>query len=260
MLDFLKHQKPKDVKALRHCILEFIKEQLKKHESGEGGNIRGLQLYITCAENEKHLYESAVFQEEQDRFKEEIQKIGDDFAIALPELWTLQILFDETAPPECIKFDKADVALFISTKKKPAIHKEQTAYIKILSGEAEKEMYTVTSSNQKFNIGRESKVRTADGYYRENFIAFPDKSGNKGNKSVSRQHAHIEWNDESGSFCLFADEGGIPPMNKIKVRTVEGNLVKLLTTQIGYNLQEGDQIILGESVLLEFRYSETPGG
>jgi hypothetical protein len=259
MLDFLKQEKhPKDVKALRNTILEFIKEQLKKHESGEGANIRGLQLYIICPENEKHLYESAVYLEEQDRFKEdEIQKIADDFAIALPEMWTLQIFFAEEAPPETVKADKADVALFISTKKKPAIHKEETASIKILIGEAEKEVYTITSSGGKINIGRESKVQTADGYYRENFISFPGKSSNRSNKSISRQHAHIEWNEDASAFFLYADEGGVPPMNKIKVRTEEGNLVRLLTTQIGHHLKEGDQIILGESALLEFRFSET---
>jgi hypothetical protein len=54
---------------------------------------------------------------------------------------------------------------------------------------------------------------------------------------------------------LFADEGGIPPHNKMKVRTQGGIPVKLQTTQIGHRLQEGDQIILGESALLEFKNS-----
>ncbi|MEP6513481.1 MAG: FHA domain-containing protein [Parafilimonas sp.] len=259
MLDFLKQQKhPKDVKAIRSCILEFIKEQLQKTEGGEGSNIKGLQLYVTCPENEKHLYESALYAEEQDRFKEdEVQKIADDFAIALPEIWTMEILFTESAPPETIKADKVDAAIFVSTKKKPAIHKEQTASIKILIGEAEKETYTITSSGGKINIGREGKAQTAEGYYRENFIAFPDKSSNKSNKSISRQHAHIEWNEDAAAFYLFADEGGIPPMNKIKVRTAEGNLIRLLATHAGHHLKEGDQIILGESALLEFKYPET---
>jgi len=44
-------------------------------------------------------------------------------------------------------------------------------------------------------------------------------------------------------------------MNKIKVRAVGGSPVKLQTTEIGHPLQEGDQIIIGESALLEFTYS-----
>jgi hypothetical protein len=152
--------------------------------------------------------------------------------------------------------DEADIAVFISTQKKPAIYREKTALIKILEGEAEKESYIIHSSNKKINIGRDSKVHTPDGFYRENHIVFPDKSINRSNRSISRQHAHIEWNEEASAFFLFADDGGIPPLNKIKVRTTEGNLIKLLTTEVGYHLHEGDQVILGESALIQFGYME----
>jgi len=258
MLDLFKQQKTKDVKLLRSYILDFIKEQLKKTESGEGNNIRGLHLYSTCSEQEKYIYASALYLEEEGRFKEEeVQKIADDFAIALPENWWMEIVFTQEAPPEAIKATEADIALFISTQRKRTIHQEKTAIIKVLQGEAEKEQYILhSSSGKKINIGRESKVNTPDGFYRENYIAFPDKSNNKSNKSISRQHAHIEWNEDASAFFLFADEGGIPPMNKIKVRTTDGNLVKLLTTEIGYHLHEGDQVILGESALLQFGYME----
>ena len=76
---------PSDVKTIRDAMLNFIKEQLSKTEGGEGGNIKGLQLFIACPEEEKHLYESAVYWEEEDQFKEdEVQKIADDYAIDLP--------------------------------------------------------------------------------------------------------------------------------------------------------------------------------
>jgi len=146
--------------------------------------------------------------------------------------------------------------LFISTEKRRAIHKERSALIKVLEGEAENESYIIHSSTRKINIGRENKVHTPDGFYRENDIAFPGSSANKSNRSISRQHAHIEWNEDASAFLLFADDGGIPPLNKIKVRTADGNLVKLLTTEIGYHLHEGDQIILGESALIQFGYVE----
>lgn len=54
---------------------------------------------------------------------------------------------------------------------------------------------------------------------------------------------------------LFADDGGVPPRNKVKVRSVkEHNSVKLTFTELGHALHEGDQIILGESAVLEFSY------
>ena len=98
-------------------------------------------------------------------------------------------------------------------------------------------------------------AQVADGYLRQNQIAFPDSSSNKSNRSVSRQHAHIEWSEEFAAFFLYADEGGIPPSNKIKVKPEHGQEVRLITTEIGYHLKEGDQIILGESALLEFSYT-----
>ena len=156
------------------------------------------------------------------------------------------------APGEAIKAADVDAALFISTKKKPKVHTGATAIIRVLNGEAEKEVYTITFRRSKINIGREKKAQTADGFYRENFIAFSNDSKNESNRSVSRQHAHIEWDLEAGAFYIYADEGGIPPYNKMKVRTEGGTPVKLQTTQIGHRLQEGDQVILGESALVEF--------
>ena len=87
---------------------------------------------------------------------------------------------------------------------------------------------------------------------RRNAIAFKPSEANR---SVSRQHAHIEWNADSGSFLVFADEGGIPPNNKMKVRTPEGALIKMQAIEVGHRLQQGDQIILGDSAVLEFSYS-----
>jgi hypothetical protein len=255
MFDLFK-SKPTDIKGIRASLLQFIKDQFQKVEGGEGSNIRGLCLYIFCSEEEKHLYEGAVYADEEDRFKEEeVQKIADDYAIALPETWTLELEFVDEAPPEALKAPDIDAGLFISTKKKPKVFHEATAFIRVLNGEAEKETYSISSTSGKINIGRERKVQTADGFYRENYIAFPDSSEHESNRSVSRQHAHIEWDAENAAFYLFADEGGIPPHNKMKVRTEGGLPVKLQTTQIGHRLQEGDQIILGESALLEFRSS-----
>lgn len=257
MFDLFKQSnRPQDVKAIRSTILQFVKEQLQKAEGGEGENIKGLSLYLTPKQEEKHLYEAAVYADDEERFKEEeIQKIADDYAIALPGNWTLELNFIDAVPPEAIPASDVDAALFISTKKKPKVHKEATAYIRVLNGEAEKEMYTINSTPGKINIGREKRVQTSDGFMRENFIAFTGNSNSDSNRSVSRQHAHIVWDNESGSFILFPDEGGLPPMNKIKVREAGGNMFKLQAAEIGHHLHEGDQIILGESALLEFTYS-----
>ncbi|MEI6949249.1 FHA domain-containing protein [Paraflavisolibacter sp. H34] len=264
MFGFFKKDKDKenepvalDVKLIRERLLQFIKEQLQKVEGGEGRNIKGLHLFIACSEAEKHMYEAAVYAEEEHRFQqEEVQKIADDFALDLPEGWILDIRFDDSLPPEAVKVPTLDAALFVETRKR-ALRKSATAYIRILNGEAEQESYTLTSEGGRVNIGREKKVQTGDGFFRLNAIAFPADSRHESNKFISRQHAHIEWDNDSGAFLLFADEGGIPPRNKIKVRTADGTLVKLQAMEVGHQLQEGDQIILGDSAALEFSFRES---
>ena len=245
---------PRDVKGLRDAFLRFIKQELQKVEGGEGRHIKALQIFIDCQDEEKHLYESAVYFEENHIFKNEIQRIADDFAIDLPDSWTLDISFVDAFPEETIKMKGLDAALFIQTRKH-TIKKSSTAYLRVLSGEAEKEQYVLTSGAEKYTIGREHRVQVEGGFFRINTIAFPGDKNNECNKFISRQHAHIKWDEDTSCFMLFADEGGIPPGNKLKVRSeVDETLERLNSTQIGHRLREGDQIILGESATLQFSY------
>ena len=258
MFDLFKkstESKPHDVKSVRDSLLRFIKDELQKLEGGEGANVKGLHLFMAPAEEERHLYEAAVYLDQESRFQaEEVQRIADDYAIDLPEGWVMEITLVDALPAECKKIPDLDAGLFIKTKKH-TIQKSATAYIKILSGEAEKEEYKIESGSGKVTIGREKKVQAEDGFFRINTIAFPATSQNDCNKYVSRSHAHVEWDNDSGSFLLFADEGGAPPRNKIKVKSTNVQTpVKLQSTHTGHALQEGDQIILGESVVLEFSY------
>ena len=244
-----------DVKSIRDRLLRFIKDQLQQWEGGEGGNIRSMHLYLTCTPEEKGLYEAAVHAGEEDRFQQDdVQRIADDYAIELPPDWNFDLVFATELPPGAAVAKDLPAALLISTgSRKPAIQQSAKAYLKILNGEAEQERYTFSSDGGKVNMGRDLKVQTADGFYRENTVAFPAASQHESNKFISRQHAHIEWSAESGQFLLFADEGGVPPRNKVKVRPKGGGeVVKLQSSHVGYPLQHGDQIILGDSALLEF--------
>jgi predicted GNAT family N-acyltransferase len=247
-----------DVKSLRQSLLLFIKDQLQKWEGGEGAHIKGMQLFFAPSAEDRHLYEAAVFFDSPDKFKdEEIQRIADDYAIDLPAEWVLDLLFVELLPSEAIKSKDLPVALHVSTKKQPILTSLTTAYLRVINGEAEKEVYTLTDKTGKVCIGREKRVQTDEGFLRENTIAFPSTSQNQSNKYISRQHAHVEWNKEVGGFFLYADEGGIPPRNKIKIQTDNGDIIRLGSTQVGHHLQEGDQIVLGESALLQFSYADS---
>lgn len=257
MFDFLKQKDegPVDVKTLRHQMVQFIKAQLQKWEGGEGGAIKGLQLFLAPQPDDRHLYEGAVYIDDKDKFKEEeVQRIADDYAIELPPGWTLELLFTDSLPDEAIKAKDLLIALHVSTKKQPVLTAQTTAYVTIINGEAEKETYALSANGGKVCIGREKRVQTPEGFLRENAIAFLSTAQNKSNQFISRQHAHIEWNKEAGAFFLYADEGGIPPRNKVKVQSEDGRVERLQSTQVGHLLQEGDQIVLGETALLKFGY------
>ena len=259
MLNFLKpgnDQPSLDVKIVRNRLLQFIKEQLQRREGGEGSNIRGMELYLAPKPDEKDFYESIVYFYDTNRFKnEEVQRIADDYAISLPAQWNLNLVFVDELPEAAVRSKDLPVALHIGTKRQPKLNNPRTAYLRVLSGEAEHNEYTISDTTGRVHIGSDREVKTADGFFRINTIAFLVKSATDPNRYISPQHAHIEWNDDSGCFCLFADEGGTPPRNKVKVQTADGSLVKLQTVHIGHPLKEGDQIMLGESSLLRFSYS-----
>ncbi|MFT3680545.1 MAG: FHA domain-containing protein [Ferruginibacter sp.] len=246
-----------DVKSIRNTLLQFIKEKLQLSQGGEGNNITGIYLFINCSENEKQLYEAALFANTPGRFKtEEVQRIADDYDISLNPSWKLEINFTDKYPSQAEQVQGTHTAVFISTKKAGLNNGQKRAVIKILNGRAEKEVYNIESGSSRINIGREAKVQAAGNYMRQNNIAFtPDET----NRAISRQHAHIEWQTDNNSFVVFADEGGIPPYNKMKIRTTNGALIKMQAVEVGHRLQEGDQIILGDSAVLEFSYPGNEG-
>jgi len=248
-------ERPGDVKQIRSQLLQFIKEKLQRAEGGEGANITGIHLFINCPDSERHLYEAAVFANVAGKFKsEEVQRMADDYAIKLPASWKFEVAFTDKFPAQSYTAKDLDAALFFTTRKAGLHHKRSRAFLKILSGQAEKETYPIDSNDGKVNIGREPKTQVAGGFIRKNAIAFVSTGSFDMNRSVSRQHAHIEWEPGSGSFLVFADEGGIPPNNKMKVKTSEGVLIKMQATEVGHRLEEGDQIILGDAAVLEFSY------
>ncbi|SFH05767.1 FHA domain-containing protein [Pedobacter insulae] len=247
-------EKPTDVKGIRHGLLQFIKQELQKAEGGEGAHIKGLSIYLNCDPAQRHVYEAAVYLDDQEKLQQEIQKISDDYALDLPPNWTLSISFEEPFPEESIAFEELNAALFVKTSKH-YIKQQIKAYIKALSGETHQPFYELDSECGKYNIGRDEKAQSDEGYFRTNHIAFPSSSSNESNKYISRQHAHLEYNPDTLQFLIFADEGGVPPRNKVKVLSAKTEeVIKLHSTHIGHELSAGDQIILGESVVLEFSY------
>lgn len=251
-------QHPMDVKLVREHILQFIKEELQKSEGGEGAHIHTLKLIAAPAATEKHLYEAAVYVAEPERLKKEVQRIADNFAVNLPRDWVLETHIQEELPAAGIRYQELPLALAIESEvveapAAPVVH--TSARLVVVSGRAEAVEYMITSADGRVNLGREKTATTSGGSVRKNHIVFPDDPEFPGNRFVSRIHAHLEWDAKRGGFLLFADEGGVPPGNKTKIQTLgDESQFKLNSTQVGHFLHDDDQLILGESVVLQFNY------
>lgn len=256
MFDFFKNKKDNkelDAKGLRDLILQFVKEELQRLDGGEGKGLSALQLYVAAEEGERFLYETSLYSTEPSRLQEEIQRIGDNYAIELPADWKLEVLFVSELPSGSIIKAALKTGLVFKAASRAQANQAITTKAKvcILNGQAEKQEYILEPVTNRINIGREKNVQAKDGSYRINGIAFPGELEN--NKYVSRQHAHIEWDSVTAQFKIYADEGGVPPGNKTKIRSAKDETVqKLNSTLIGYPLVDGDQVILADVAVLEF--------
>jgi hypothetical protein len=261
MFDFFKNKtdnKNLDAKGLRDLLLQFVKEELQRLDGGEGRGIAAMQLLVAAGDGDRFLYETALYVNEPGKLQEEIQRIGDNYAIDLPENWKLELLFVQVLPAGSIQDQSLKIGVVFSSASpvdvKSAIPAK--AAIRILQGVAEQQEYILEPAAGRINIGREKNVQASDGSYRINAIAFPAE--NDSNKYISRQHAHLEWDSTAAAFKLYADEGGVPPGNKTKIRSARDESVqKLNSTQIGHPLGDGDQVILADTAVLVFQLITT---
>lgn len=264
MFDFFKNAASKggsstnpDVKEIRDAILRLLKERIQELDGGEGKYIDTLQLYVYPTAEERYKYEAALYTADPRQFKDEVQRIADNFDLDLPADWKLDVLFVEERPEGAKVAPEINAALLLINKSLLVQEQEvvaSAAQITILHGSAEKEHYILQPGTSRINIGRESQIQSADGSIRLNAIAFA-ADAHESNKYISRQHAHIEWDKKSATFMLYADEGGVPPGNKTKIRiATDESIHKLNSTQVGYLLKAGDQVILGESAVIDFQW------
>lgn len=256
MFDFFKKNKenaPLDAKGLREEILQFIKEELQQLDGGEGKYLKALELFVSVKAEELFSYETALYSAAPEKFQEEVQRIADNFALDLPEGWKLMVHYVNEFPEGVIQRAQLKVGLILKSSGTPVIAAVSLkASLKVVTGRAEQEVYEIEAGTGRINMGRESNVQGSDGSFRINTIAFPAEF-QESNKYISRQHAHLEWDQQQGCFKLYADEGGVPPGNKTKVRAAKDETTyKLNSTQIGYTLKTGDQIILADVAVLEF--------
>jgi hypothetical protein len=112
--------------------------------------------------------------------------------------------------------------------------------ITVLRGVTEQRTYSFVAN--RIDFGRCAEVRDSrNRLVRTNHVAFAEGSGDI-NQSVSRQHAHIACEPNSGVFLLHDDGSG---HGTGIVR--EGRTVPVPRGSRGVRLQSGDEVVLGEA-------------
>ena len=123
----------------------------------------------------------------------------------------------------------------------------------VIAGTAEQQELCL--KKKRINLGRLVEVIDADGRLtRKNDVAFRDDAPAP-NPSVSRAHAHIEFDPEKSLFRVFDDRSahGTTVLRDGSVISVPQGLSK------GVALQHGDEIVLGQARLrFEEGCSEAP--
>jgi hypothetical protein len=112
----------------------------------------------------------------------------------------------------------------------------------VVRGTAERKTYSFAAS--RLDLGRCVEVRdTRNRLIRTNHVAFVEGSGEV-NKSVSRRHAHIDYEPASGGYRL-RDDGSVHGTSVVR----NGNTVPVPPGSLGVRLRTGDEIVLGEARL-----------
>ncbi|HEY1308622.1 MAG TPA: FHA domain-containing protein [Vicinamibacterales bacterium] len=111
------------------------------------------------------------------------------------------------------------------------------------SGSTDKPSYTFTLQG-RINLGRCEEVRdNRHRLLRTNHVVFKEGPGSA-NDTVSRRHAHIDYNDRAGDYRISDDRSA---QGTTIVRS--GTTIAVPTGSRGIRLQSGDEIFLGDARL-----------
>jgi hypothetical protein len=111
----------------------------------------------------------------------------------------------------------------------------------VVNGAAEHRTYGFACD--RIDLGRGSEVRdTRNGLVRTNHVAFTESPAAAANRSVSRQHSHIEYDPRSRTFRLH-DDGSLHGTRIVR----KGKTLPVPFGARGVRLQPGDDIVLGDA-------------
>ena len=237
-------QEPPEVAEIRFALLDEVRK--KSYRSG-GKRVfpyNSVRIHVRGVEDSRTALFKADFFKKY--FLEEIRRSLAKAECKYPE----DIEVDVSVTSE---FPGPDgLWLWIETeteKRAPRLPVRRSARLTVLEGKANRCELPLTKA--RINIGRTVTVYRNEGLSRRNDLAFTEETDV--NRTVSREHAHIEYNEAAAEYRIFNDrwykrndkgEGscGIWIVRDGLSREVHRN-------ERGTRLRSGDEIHLGKAVL-----------
>jgi FHA domain len=130
------------------------------------------------------------------------------------------------------------------SQEQPA-ESERAACLRVQRGSAN--LQELPIAKRRVHIGREPEVYVNGGIRRRNDLAFAEE--NEVNRSVSREHAHIDYDRVTGEYRLFNDRWYARGTDCATRIVRDGVSVEVHRDTRGTRLESGDEIHLGGAIV-----------
>jgi len=237
---------------IRRAILDDVESRVIA--VGEGKRIfpnNLLRVHLLVADPEERVRFEAVVREAWN-LKREISERLADRGCPLPAGFDVEVAFDEEAHPRF-----ADRRFYVEylTREAPAEEPVKPAApaggppesrpileLTVLKGTATQRVYEIEGT--RAFLGRLEEVVDHDGRVRRrNDVAFLEVG--EINSTVSREHARIAWDAESGGYWLRAEQNA----SGTRIYRGGGTIDVSSHDRRGVRLQPGDEILLGRAAV-----------
>jgi FHA domain len=235
---------PRGPLEVLHGVLEAVEERVEP--AGRGKHVfpfNKIKVSVVAASRDERTRFAGVLDGNPsllDRISTRLREAGCDVV-------GLQVRLVYVAQPDSawgtpeyhVDFDRGSAADPPPAEPTPSTHELK---LTIVNGSADKPAYALTLD--RINLGRCGEVRDRRNHLlRTNHVAFKDAAGAI-NDTVSRNHAHIDYSEDTGDYRLFDDRSA---HGTTIVRN--GKTIAVPAGSRGVRLQSGDDVVLGEARL-----------
>lgn len=238
----------REVIEVHRAILEDVASHLHPLPRGRlGFGYSHIRVQVLAEPERRRSYETVFL--EGAALEQDIKLNFDDRGVEYPGRLKVEVELVEDLPAD-VKARGFDLT-YSNTASTPVSIEPPEIRLRILDGAAEESEYRFR--RQRINIGRMAEVLDAQlRPIRRNDVALKEEAAGP-NLTVSRTHAHIQWDAEESRFRVF-DDGSAQGTTLLR----EGSLIPVPRgTSKGVPLLPNDQIIVGQ-VHISFDYVD-PG-